>query len=254
MRRSMHRIGRDVRERRHLDAYVVALTACGIAIVSAVADVVPQQIQWSAMLAGIGLLVFRITLPTATDASPEELLQDRRAFDTMPLSERLRDARTVWIFAPSGVGLLSPATCQLLRTTVLSRPDGVVRVIVMDPHETAGMAVASRQLDDSTDFPLERLPESLARVTAQLRLMSAWTTDGTFEFRRLGFNPGFSMLAIDAGTPSGTVIVEMHGFHNESIDSRPHMELKRTANDRWYRYWADQFLRMWEAADPATTP
>ncbi|MFF3286473.1 hypothetical protein [Streptomyces sp. NPDC003023] len=250
----LHRIGRDVAERRNLDAYVVALVACGIAVVSAVADVVPEQIQWSAALAGIGLLVFRVTLPVTRESSLDDLMKDRRALESTPLSVRLRGARAVWIFAPSGVGLLSPATCQLLRTTVLSRPDGQLRVVVLNPDDQAGTEVASRHLDDAVDFPLERLPQALGRAISQLRLMRAWTTAGTFEYRRLDFNPGFSLVAIDPLGPSGRIIVEFHGFHNESIDSRPHVELHRSTSGHWFPYWTDQFVRIWDAATPDPQP
>lgn len=59
------RIGRDLKRRKHLDAYAVATIAFVFAAMTVVGDAVPEQLRWAALLAGVGLLVYRITLPEA---------------------------------------------------------------------------------------------------------------------------------------------------------------------------------------------
>ena len=96
------RVGRDLRDRRFIDVYSVAIVAFVLALVSLI-GYGSSQLRWSVVLAALGLLVLRITIPEAApEASVDELLQDRFAFDSVPLADRLRDAREVWIFAPAG--------------------------------------------------------------------------------------------------------------------------------------------------------
>ncbi len=78
--------------------------------------------------------------------------------------------------------------------------------------------------------------------------MAAWHVNGSFEYRLLDYNPGFSLVAIDPSARDGRLIVEFHGFHNEATSSRMHMELARQQSDHWYAYWSEQFNRIWEAA------
>ena len=94
------RVGRDLRDRRFIDVYSVAIVAFVLALVSLI-GYGSSQLRWSVVLAALGLLVLRISVPeTAPDASLDDLLRDRFAFDAVPLADRLRDAREVWIFAP----------------------------------------------------------------------------------------------------------------------------------------------------------
>jgi hypothetical protein len=244
------RVGRDLRDRRFIDVYSVAIVAFVLAIVSLI-GYGSSQLRWSVVLAALGLLVLRITIPeTAPDASLDDLLRDRFAFDAVPLADRLRDAREVWIFAPSGVNLLTAHHCELLRAGPLSRSGGIVRVVVLDPSRDAAIDLATRQLDDSLDYPTQKFRASLEATIGKLEAITRWPVPGSFRYGLLGYNPGFSLVAIDPSTRGGTLIVEFHGFHNEATSSRMHVEITRKQSDRWYTYWTDQFERIWSAATP----
>ena len=65
MREAMGRILRDVRNRRQLEAYAVAIVAMVLAVLSIVEAAVPENLKWAALLVGVGLLVYQITLPPA---------------------------------------------------------------------------------------------------------------------------------------------------------------------------------------------
>lgn len=247
------RIGRDLKNRRYIDAYSIAFVALVLAVLSLVPDIVPDQLRWAALLAGVGILVLRITIPDSLAGTIDELLNDRFAFDNNPLSERIKNAAEVWIFAPTAVNLLSAHNCELLRTGVLNKPDGSLRVVVLDPANEAAVRLATRQLDDSLDYPVQDFGASLQSVIRQLRAMASWQVRGSFDYRLLDYNPGFSIVAIDPTTRSGRVIVEFHGFHNEATSSRMHIEIPRKQSDHWYAYWTDQFNRIWEAASSPTS-
>jgi len=247
MREALRRAGRDLRNRRNIEAYVAAGIAIVFAVLSVFGDVVPDNLRWAALFAGIALLVYRLTLPDRPGGGAE-LLQDRTGFDDRPFTTLLNHAREVRIFAPSAVNLLNPRTCDALRTKILNRADGAVRVVVLDPDQREALRLAGKQLDDSVDFPIQRLEPSLSTTLEQLRTMRTWAVPGDLEYRLFGYNPGFSLVAIDPGERHGVIIVEFHGFHNESTNARMHIELRRSDSEHWYTYWANQFDRIWQAA------
>jgi hypothetical protein len=225
-----------------------------IAVLSQIDDVVNDDVRWAVVLAGVGILVFGMTLPgpdapTSLDAH----LHDRSRFDEEPLSKRLSNAREVCIYAPSAVNVLS-AHFDLLRRTVLARPDGALRVVVLDPDNHAGIRHAERYLDEAVDFPMHRMRESLVVTLRHLKGMSQWHVPGSVSWRLADLNPGFSLVGVDMDTPSGVVIVEFHGAHNVATGSRMHLEITRSSSDRWYMYWVDQFEAIWAASRPPAAP
>ncbi len=250
MRDAFRRIGLDLKNRRNVDAYVVAAMALVLAVLSVAGDVVSEQLRWAGLLAGVGLLVYRVTLPDSATGAVDDVLNDRSDFEDRPLRSRLQGARELWVFAPSAVNLLSVQTCDVLRNTALRHPQGVLRVVVLDPADQTAVRLAVRQLDDSVDYPLQQFPASLSTTLGHLRLMSTWQVHGSFEYRLLDFNPGFSLVAIDPSAKHGTIIVEFHAFHNEATSSRMHLEITRQGSERWYSYWSDQFDHIWRAAVP----
>lgn len=244
------RIAHNLRNRRFVDAYSAALVAFVLAVLSLIGDIVPVQVRWSVLLAGVGFLALRVTIPESGIHSADDIFQDRFAFDDRSLPDRLKNAKEIWIFAPTAVNLLSAHNCDLLRTAILSRPGGVVRVVVLDPAEEAAVKIATRQLDDSVDFPVQNFSSSLQTTLQLLHAVAAWNLTGTFEYRLLGYNPGFSLFAVDPSSRNGHIIVEFHGFHNEATSSRMHIEITRSQSEQWYEYWTEQFTRIWHAAKP----
>jgi hypothetical protein len=243
------RVAHDLRSRRFVDAYSAALVAFVLAVLSLIGDIVPDQIRWAVLLAGVGLLVLRGTIPESSQHTIDDVLHDRFAFDENPLPDVLKNAKEIWIFAPTAVNLLSAHNCELLRTAILNRSGGVVRVVVLDPAQDAAVQIATRQLDDSLDYPVQNFSSSLQATLRLLRAVASWDIVGTFEYRLLAYNPGFSLVAIDPSARDGRVIVEFHGFHNEATSSRMHIEITRASSGHWYEYWTEQFDRIWRAAD-----
>ncbi|GGO72926.1 hypothetical protein [Nonomuraea cavernae] len=249
MLRTARRVLRDVRERRNIDAYVIALLSVVFAALTLVGDRVDDQYKWAVLLAGIGVLVHRITVPDA-GPPPGHILGDRTSLQRIPLKDRLKASREVWMFAPSGVNLLSEDHCAAIRTTVLNRHDGVVKVVILDPGADASLGIATLQLDGGLEFPLQSLADSIATTLLRMDAMASWQVPGRREFRLFGYNPGFSLVAFDPGRADGTVIVEMHGVGNTSTPSRMHLELTRQTDPHWYQYWLDQFGHIWRASKP----
>jgi hypothetical protein len=245
------RIIADLKARENIETYALTVVLFVFALLSIFSDVL-GDLRWAVLLSGVGLIIYRLTVSAEPPPSPVDILHDRSVYDATPLSVVLEKARDVRIFAPSAVNLLSAQTCEILRTTVLAREGGRVRVVVLDPDETAAVRLAARQLDDSLDYPVQGLPAALNSTMERLRHMARWEAAGRLTARLLPYNPGFSLVLIDSERPRGRVIVEVHGFHNPSTSSRMHLELTRGRNERWYTYWVEQFDHIWEAARPLT--
>jgi hypothetical protein len=249
------RIMGDLRERRHIESYVVAAAAFVIAVLSVLDDVVPdgevkENLRWTVVLAGVGILVFGMTLPEPdAPTSLDAHLHDRSRFDEEPLSKRLGKAREVCIYAPSAVNILS-THYDLLRRTILARPDGSLRVVVLDPGNENAVRHAERHIDDAVDFQARGMRESLATTLGQLEVMGRWQVPGSVSWRLAEVNPGFSLVGIDMDTSSGVVIVEFHGVRNVASSGRMHLEITRKSSERWYAYWVDQFEAIWNASRP----
>jgi hypothetical protein len=241
-------MGRDLRRLHNIDAYAAALIAFVFAVLSVVGDILPVNARWAVLLLGVGVLVFRVTMPDHLEGSADDVLKDRSAFEDKPFAARLRDARELWVFAPSAINLLAPQNCDTIRTTILAHADGVVRVVILDPAAQTAVELATRQLDDSLDYPSQLFRSSLEATVRQMQRMAARQERGSFDYRLADYNPGFSLVAIDPGTRRGVVIVEFHGFHNQVTNTRMHIELSRASSDQWYTYWLGQFDRIWQAA------
>lgn len=245
--RALRRIGRDLKLRRHVEVYVLAAASIAIGVGSLVGDVVSEDLRWATVLAALSVLTYQVTVPDRS-RDLDEVLHNRTSFDETTFVSRLRGAREVWLLAPSAINLLTADTADTLRKTVLARSDGTVRVLVLDPAAHDAVALAARQLDDATDYPSVALTRAMQATAERLAIMAAWPVAGTFEHRYMGFNPGFSIVAIDPHRRDGHLIVEFHAVHNESTASRMHIELTRAASERWYLYWRDQFEHLWGRA------
>lgn len=230
------------------------VSACALVFsaLSLIGDVLPQRIQLTALLAGVGLLVFRITLPTPGVSDVDAVLHDRTDLESVSVAGRLAGARDVAVFAPSGINLLSSGVCEALRSQVLSRADGKVRVLLLDPSATEAVRLAARQLDDGQEFSVESLAPSLRTVVSRMEMMRSWSVPGSFEYRLVDFSPGFSLFTVDPDSNNGSLIVEFHAVHGRHTGTRMHISLTRASSNRWHDYWLDQFEHLWALGRPPT--
>jgi hypothetical protein len=239
----------DIRHRRNIDLYATALVALVFVILLLVGADLSDDLRWSVVFAALAVLVLRNASATIRPALDEVLL-DRTAYAKDPISSHLAEAGEVWIFAPTGVNFLTAERCEILRKGPLARRDGVVRIVVLDNTDDLPQTGVVHQLDQLLDFPVQQVADALREIHGRLRAMAGWQVSGRFECGTLSFSPGFSIVAVDPSKASGFVIVEFHGFRNETIAARMHIRLDRRDEIRWYRYWLEQFDAIWRASAP----
>jgi hypothetical protein len=247
--RFMRRVREDFKARRNLDVYTVSAVSALLVILALIPDAVSPSLITAVMLAALSLLVLNLSSDGPQIVALDDYLNDRSAFG--PLSERIKGAHKLWIYAPSAANILRSDNGEAIRREILSHPGGEVRIVIQDPHNTEGVDILTRQLDKGVDFQMQHMSDELTRTIQQLQLMQSWPTPGSVEYRLLDYGPGFSLVAVDPDSKNGQIIVEFHGYHNESTDKRMNLELTRDSSDRWYAYWMGQFQVMW---DRATAP
>ncbi|MBZ0291289.1 MAG: hypothetical protein K8L99_01860 [Anaerolineae bacterium] len=242
----LKRIGADLRALRNIDNYVVAALAIILALLGLVGDFVSQELKLSIILAALGLLVYNLTVPAhSTALNADDLLNDRSNF--APLSERIKGARKLWIYAPSAVNILNIENLLAIKDEILMHANGELRVIIQDPEENEAVNLGVKHLDEAMEFPMQDLPKSIDETLSRLAKIPTWNAPGQFAYKFLPYNPGFSMVAIDPDQKHGRVIVEFHGFHHRYMPDRMHIELTPEISERWFKHWVDQFEHMWSA-------
>ncbi|HET8684810.1 MAG TPA: hypothetical protein VFM54_23500 [Micromonosporaceae bacterium] len=172
------RVLADLRHWRNFDLYATALTALVFTALTLVGADLSDDLRWSLVFAALGLLVLRVATATVGAGTSEDILLDRTAFVTNPINERLRRARQVWIFAPTGENLLNHERCALLRKGPLSRPDGEVRIAVLDESDAAHFAVVVQQLDRLLEYPVQQVSDALRETHQRLANMAKWQVQG----------------------------------------------------------------------------
>lgn len=247
LRRAWKRFWDDIRHRRHIESYVVSALLIVFAVLSIVEDLLNTQMKLAALMAGVGLLVYNMTIPEGGDTRRlDDFLNDRSSFT--PLPERLKNAKTLWIYAPSAINILNEVNTQAIQRQILSHPEGNLRVMIQDPEKTQEVARLKKQLDENVKYQMQDLPGAIQDTLKLLGKMTKWEKRGLFEYRLLAFNPGFSMIVIDPDKKTGVVIVEFYGFTHEHTASRMHIEITRDQSERWYTYWVEQYDAMWKEA------
>lgn len=251
LKTTARRILSDLRHLRNIDAYVVTVVALLLAVLGVLDDAVSQDLKLAVILAALGLLVFNLTVPDRVAADLDEVLRDRSEFGAF--AEVIDGARTLWLFAPSAVNVLTTSSVDI-KHHILDKPGGEFRLILQDPLKSEALAITTQQIDASVQYALHQLPDAIRQSQALVEKMRGWTSAGTVEHRFFPYSPGFSLVIIDPDKPTGRVIVEFHGIHHEQITNRMHVVIARAQSQYWFEYWVRQFEYMWDTARPADTP
>ncbi|WP_041539968.1 hypothetical protein [Catenulispora acidiphila] len=195
-------------------------------------DAVSAPIMGAAQLLAISFLVFHSITPNRHRAV--DVLAGREAF--APFPSLLPHARDLRIYGPTAINVV--VHLAEIRRLVLAR-GGMVRIVVQkpDPIQLRHTAV---QLDQGLDLD--------QTLTAAIRSLERCDGLPGFGYRLLPFNPGFSLVVVNAGDKDGYVIVEPHGFGDQAISDRMHLRITRSESPRWFAYWVDRFDAIWAAS------
>jgi hypothetical protein len=235
-RRALRRLAEDLREVRNIEAYAISTLAAALTIFTIVGSPSPQLFD-AVALACLAFLVFSTTRQQAASQAGGGLAGVLRDRDSYATFEQLLDGATeLWMYAPSGVNVLRRHGGDIKRWLAAG---GRARFVVHDPGAGAIDTLAT-QLDEDNDFGKD--------LTASLDSLDKLAGSGGLDYRLLSLNPGFSLVVVNPRQRGGRLIVEFHGFQDESISDRMHVEIRRSESTHWFDYWARRFEAIWAAA------
>lgn len=226
----------DIRHGKNIEAYVLFILGVILGILG-LANLASAQVVSSGVLLSVSYLIFHSTGAGESEANVAVRVSGREDFG--PFIDLLTDTRELFVYAPTGVNLVSHS--GEIRRRVLDR-GGSVKFLLQDP-ESLDVDRLERVLDPTSDFR-----SALSNSIATLRRLDSHPN---LECHFSDVSPGFSFVAIDPHSVDGRVIVEFHGFQDDSISDRMHLSISRSDSPRWFEYWLDCFERMWSASRPA---
>lgn len=232
----LRRFFSDIRIGRHLEAY--AIFAIGVTlVVLGLIGVIGATVLQSMILLALSFLVFHTTMDLSNRRpSLDQVLRSRDDFESF--STLLKGVRDLRIYGPTAVNVLINSAD--IRRFVLDT-GGLVRVIVLANQEAAVKA-AEAQLDDNLDFT--------QTLHTSFGILNKLQERSGFKYRLLAFNPGFSLIVVNAESADGYAIFESHGFKDDNIADRMHIVIRRHESPRWFAYWLGRFDAMWDTATP----
>lgn len=248
MIRFFRRVLDDIKNRRFWAEYGISLAviiALGLELFS---DLLDTRTVIGLILAVLLVLLLDVTQRNRGEKGLDAYLHTRQQLG--PFRERLENKRRLWIFAASAANILSGENLDAIRAHIMKNSDGELRVVILDPASKA-VADAKRQIDEQVTFQVQELREELSQtIKSRFDMIRKWKLPGKFEARVLDFNPGLSMVLVDAYRANGVAIVELYGFGQESTNTRMSVEIKASESAAWFEYWVDQYERMWTMAKP----
>ncbi len=116
-----------------------------------------------------------------------------------------------------------------------------LRFIVIDAASTAPRQAVLRSKGGVQDsFYTDLLRPTIARICFLTDLAQA---PGKVELGLLPYAPSFGLFVIDPDKPHGRIIVEI--YQHKSLALNPTFELSAQRDDRWYKFFREQFNLLW---------
>lgn len=235
---TLKRIVGDLAAGRNWDSYALVLAAFALAVLSLIEDSLSTDVKFAVILAALGLLVYKTTLPEKRPLDLDTVLQDRQGYGSF--RSFIKGGRVMWVYGASAVNVLRNAA--EIKQEILDR-GGEVRFLLQDPDNEASMGILRQQLDQ-----VHNLDDDIRTSLSALKNMASWKTSGKLEYALVDYSPGFSITIIDPDGKDGRLVIEFYGYRNDFITERMHIEIARNMSHYWFEYWARQFDVMWQHA------
>jgi hypothetical protein len=168
----------------------------------------------------------------------EVFFKDRSSY--VPLSETTAYARHICLLGPTLANIFAQWSGYLLYDK-LNKQGAIIQVLILNPDSPAVESAAK-----CMNEPLDNLRKDIARSLAYIE---AWLKEGiqagSVEARLMSAHPNYSMVLIDPDEPHGKMFVEFIGYYSR-VHLRPHIELTRQRDGKWYEYFLQQYHRIWQ--------
>jgi hypothetical protein len=120
-----------------------------------------------------------------------------------------------------------------------------VRVLLIKPHGAAMQMSALRA--GPQGLSEQEQEEHLANNLASLRNLARFGPH--LEVRLIDYLAPYTLYAYDPGLQVGRMIMRLGSFYGRH-ELRPTFQVERARDDAWFDYFYDQFVSIWNAAEP----
>jgi hypothetical protein len=237
---------KDMRNGENIEIYITEII-CLVVVVLGFCDKVPSSIVTAVILFAIGVLLYDVPANKSLFRKLYKFLQDTEArweakayfkdrseYDNS-FEATISNAEEVYFLGPSLMSVWSRS--QYIREEKLTKQGANIRILVLDPESSA--------IESSAKCMNEK-PENLkSDINRTISCVKQWKTviNGSFELREMVANPNYSMVLLDPDKPNGKIFVEFIGYDSR-LDLRPHIELTRQHDYKWYSYFREQYDKL----------
>ncbi|RPJ73857.1 MAG: hypothetical protein EHM20_11560 [Alphaproteobacteria bacterium] len=257
----LRKIGKDLSEGRNLEIYLTILISVVISVLS-ILNVVNTEIVATITLATLSLLAlstisnreqissFQKQVAILSTSVDEKVLENIRASsffltEQPHFENKLEKAQKIYI---AGATLTRTVTNYLGIFEQRLKEGAVIRLIIIDPQSDAVKQAALRSYGvQSDDFYRDRVKPTIDLLNI---LASLPELKGKLELRFVPFMPSFGLKLVDPDSTDGNIFVEI--YQHKSLEPNPAFMLDVNRDEKWYRFFQNQFEVLWSSSRPAT--
>jgi hypothetical protein len=92
--------------------------------------------------------------------------------------------------------------------------------------------------------------EQEEQLRANLAILERLGEDSRLAVRQIDYLAPYTLYAYDPGLDDGKMLLRIGSFHGRH-HLRPTFEIKRSREEDWFYYFYEQFVSVWNAAEPA---
>ena len=234
-------IWQDIRQGENIDSYIAIIVALGLSIAN-VFGFAPQSLLASITLAVLALLA--ITNLGNRHRLDAALGQKHKDFFMTQLPETISDdmnkAKELWLF---GYNLKKTIGKNLKLIDEKTERGEKIKILLVDPNKP-GLVYANKTLYyTATD---EQHRQWIENTLSDLRQYPK-SNRPYIEVRLIDFPIAFGVNAMDIMTSSGKIYIKTYEYKTKSEGPRILLTPK---DERWYEYYRDQILALWNDGKP----
>jgi hypothetical protein len=156
-----------------------------------------------------------------------------------PLHETIANAHEIYIMGPTLINVFSQWG-KYFYFEKLNKHRASIKILLIDPNCLA-IDVAAKCLNEPSEHVRQDIERSLSYIEQMLK---DGVHGGSIEARVMQAYPNFGMVLIDPDDPDGCIFVEFIGYHS-LLEDRPHIELTRKYDPKWYEYFSKHLYELW---------
>jgi hypothetical protein len=231
----------EIRQGENIDSYIAIVVAIALSIAN-IFGIASQSLLASITLAVLALLA--ITNLGNRHRLESALNKNNNDFFIKKFPETLVDdmikAKELWL---SGYNLTRTIVTHMKLIEEKVERGEKVKILLLDP-KAAALTYANRTLHYTVADEQHR--QWIENTLNNLHLI-AKSNKSNIEVRLIDFPLSFSIKAMDIMTPSGKIYVKMYEYRVKTEGPRIFLTTK---DERWYEYYRDQILALWDDAKP----